>query len=89
MRQPRQHTTILMLPVSRQRAAQLAAPSEWASVGAVAIELLLGIASVSDERRRQQTALAAVRAIFMRTVEGEIALQNYVAAIYSNREGEG
>jgi hypothetical protein len=78
-----------MLPVSPTRAAQLVAPSSWSSVGAVAIELLLGVAAVSDERRRQQTALAAVRSIFMHTREGEMALQNYVAQLYERREEQG
>jgi hypothetical protein len=79
-----------MLPINPTRAAQLAALSSWSSVGAVAIELLLGVAAVSDERRRQQTALAAVRSIFMHTREGEMALQNFVAEIYERREqGKG
>lgn len=86
MNQPRQYTDILMLPANSARTEQLTAPSSWSSVGAVAIELLLGVAAVSDERRRQRTALAAVRSIFMQTQEGEIALQNYVASIYEKRE---
>ncbi len=86
MKQPRQHTNVLMLPVSPKRAAELAAPSSWSSVGDIAIELLLGVAAISDERRRQQTALAAVRRIFLRTAQGELALQNFVASIYERRE---
>lgn len=75
-----------MLPVNPTRASELAASSSWLSVGTVAIELLIGVAAVSDERRRQRTALAAVRSIFMHTQEGEVALQNFVASIYEKRE---
>lgn len=89
MRQPRQHTDLLMLPVDGERTEQLAAPSSWSGVGDVAIELLLGIAAISNERRRQRIAARAVRSIFMHTSEGKLALQNYVASIYERREKQG
>jgi hypothetical protein len=84
---PRQHTTVLMLPIDLLRAEEIARrisdstqPAE--EFAALTLELLCGIASIESHADRQSTALAAAVAIFQSTLACETALAGYMAELY-------
>ena len=92
-KRPEQFTALLMLPVSRREAQDLARiaaspgipEGESYNAGDILkahLHLLLGIAAIEDDGVRQLTALNAAEIIFSFTSDSSEALVHYVSSIY-------